>query len=56
MAAQKQSVLSASAQSSVWTSEGVKFENNNSHSADGFTMAFDNIELVDIADASFIGN
>lgn len=56
LVAKQQSVLAASAQSSVIISDGVKFINNNSNSPDGYTMAFENVFEVNITEASFIGN
>lgn len=56
LSGQKQSVLSAISQSSVYTSSDVLFIDNTSASKDGFTMRFSNTKDVHLADSRFVGN
>ena len=56
LAATKNAVLSASAQSNVYTSKGVKFINNLAESSEGQTLSFLNTEIVQIEDTEFISN
>jgi len=56
MRGKKMSVLSAISQSSVYTSDDVRFIDNISGSKSGYTMGFQNTLNVEIADTSFSGN
>jgi hypothetical protein len=56
MRGKKMSVLSAISQSSVYTSDDVRFIDNISGSKSGYTMDFQNTLWVEIADTSFSGN
>lgn len=56
LVAQKQGVISAISQSSVYTTKGVRFVDNTSFNLEGFTMQLLNTKEVIIDSTDFVGN